>query len=204
MSPLFRPALAADVTQAVPLIYSAGPEGFEFVFTQGRKRALDYLHYAFADGAGMFGHRNHTVVEVDGQVVGIGAFYSGIEYQKLSQGTLRQILRFYHLSCPGILRRAMQTTRWMPPPGRRTLYVANLGVSPDFRGRGVGAQLLHEQMQRARGHQKAKLALDVAANNPRAQRLYEKLGLRVVRESDFEAVRNGVFLPRSRRMELML
>jgi ribosomal protein S18 acetylase RimI-like enzyme len=204
MSPQFRPAVAADVGQAVPLVYSAGPEGFEFVFTQGRKRALDYLSYAFTQGAGMFGHRNHTVIEIDGRVVGIGAFYSGMEYQQLSQGTLRQVLRFYHFSCAGVLRRALQTTRWMPPPGRRTLYVANLGVSPDFRGRGLGARLLQEQMQHARRNHKAKLALDVAANNPRAQQLYEKLGLRVVRESDFEAVRNGVYMPRSRRMELML
>lgn len=204
MSLLFRAAQPADAKQAVPLIYSAGPEGFEFVFTQGRRRALDYLDYAFTQGAGMFGHRNHTVAEIDGQVVGIGAFYSGMEYQALSEGTLRQVLRFYHLSCLGVLRRALLTTRWMPPPGRRTLYVANLGVAPAFRGQGIGARLLHEQMTRARESHKAKFALDVAANNPRAQQLYEKLGMRVVAESDFEAQRNGVHVPRSRRMELLL
>jgi ribosomal protein S18 acetylase RimI-like enzyme len=152
----------------------------------------------------MFGHRNHTVVELDGQVVGIGAFYSGMEYQDLSLGTLRQILRFYHITCPGVLRRAMQSTRWMPPPGRRTLYVANLGVSPRFRGQGIGARLLHAQMDLARRQHKAKFALDVAANNPRAQQLYERLGLRVVAESEAEPVRKHVQLPRSRRMELLL
>jgi ribosomal protein S18 acetylase RimI-like enzyme len=200
----FRPAVAGDAEQAVPLMYSAGPEGFEFVFSQGRRSALDYLAYAFVDGAGMFGHRNHTVVELDGRVIAIGAFYSGVEYNQLSQGTLWQILRFYHLSCLPVLRRAMQTTRWMPPPGRRTLYVANLGVAPQLRGQGIGARLLNEQMNRARGGRKTKFALDVAANNPRAQQLYEKLGLRVIKESDFEAMRNGVRLPQSRRMELLL
>lgn len=200
----FRQATAHDAERAVPLIYSAGPEGFEYVFTQGRRHAREYIAFAFTQGAGMFGHRNHTVVEVDGKVVGIGAFYSGIEYQELSQGTLRQILRFYHLGSPAVLRRAMLSTRWMPPPGRRTLYVANLGVSPEMRGKGIGAQLLHAQMNHARSLDKAKLSLDVASNNPRAQQLYEKLGLRVVRESAFEATRNGIALPRSRRMELML
>jgi ribosomal protein S18 acetylase RimI-like enzyme len=158
----FRPAVAGDVAQAVPLMYSAGPEGFEYVFTQGRRSALDYLRYAFADGAGVFGHRNHTVVEQDGSVVGIGAFYSGVEYNQLSQGTLLQILRFYNFSCLPVLRRAMQTTHWMPPPGRRTLYVANLGVAPEMRGQGIGARLLHEQMKHARNTRKAQFALDVA------------------------------------------
>ncbi len=199
-----RPAEAGDVEQAVPLMYSAGPEGFEFVFTQGRRSALDYLRYAFADGAGMFGHRNHTVVEQDGSVVGIGAFYSGVEYNQLSQGTLQQILRFYRFSCPPVLRRAMQTTHWMPPPGRRTLYVANLGVASELRGQGIGARLLLEQMKHARNTRKAKFALDVADNNPRAQQLYERLGLRVVKQSDFEVTRNGIRLPQSRRMELLL
>lgn len=204
MSLRFRPAAAADLEQAVPLMYSAGPEGFEYVFTQGRRSALDYLRYAFADGAGMFGHRNHTVVEQDGRVVGIGAFYSGIEYNQLSQGTLQQILRFYNFSCLPVLRRAMKTTHWMPPPGRRTLYVANLGVAPESRGQGIGARLLHEQMNQARTSRKAKFALDVADNNPRAQQLYEKLGLRVVRQSNFMATRNGMRMPQSRRMELLL
>jgi ribosomal protein S18 acetylase RimI-like enzyme len=199
-----RPAEARDVSQAVPLIYSAGPEGFEYVFTQGRYRAHDYLAHAFAEGAGLFGCRNHRVIELGGQIAGIGAFYSGVEYNQLSQGTLRQILRFYGLSCLPVLRRAMQTTRWMPPPGRRTLYVANLGVRPELRGKGLGARLLHEQLGYARHTGKAKIALDVAVTNTSAQRLYERLGLRVVRENVFRAARSGIEVPASRRMELLL
>jgi ribosomal protein S18 acetylase RimI-like enzyme len=199
-----RPAESRDCAQAVPLIYSAGPEGFEYVFSQGRRSARDYLAHAFVDGSGLFGHRNHRVVEHDGVVVGIGAFYSGIEYNQLSQGTLRQILRFYGFSCALVLRRSLLTTRWMPPPGRRTQYVANLGVAPELRGRGVGAQLLHEQMSHARCLGKRKFALDVAATNPRAQQLYERLGLQVVREHDIHAARNGVVVPAARRMELLL
>jgi ribosomal protein S18 acetylase RimI-like enzyme len=200
----FRPAEPHDAGLAVPLIYSAGPEGFEYVFTQGRRNAREFLAYAFTDGVGLFGCGNHRVAEYEGRVVGIGAFYSGSEYTRLSQDLLRQILRFYRFAGLPVLRRAMQTTRWMPPPGRRTLYIANLGVAPDCRSRGIGARLLHEQMQRARSAGLAKLALDVAATNPAAQRLYERLGLRVVRESAAGLSRNGITLPAVRRMELLL
>ncbi len=204
MSLRFRPAESRDTDLAVPLIYSAGPEGFEYVFTQGRRRAREFLVHAFSDGAGLFGWRNHRVAEHDGHVVGIGAFYSGSEYARLSQDLLRQILRFYRFASVPVLRRAMQTARWMPPPGRRTLYIANLGVAPEHRSRGIGARLLHEQMHRARSEGLAKFALDVAVTNPAAQRLYERLGLRMVRESAAGLSRNGIVLPAVRRMELPL
>lgn len=200
----FRPAEKADIAQAVPLIYSAGPEGFEYVFAQGRRNALDYLRYAFADGRGFFGYRNHMVAVRDSVVIGIGAFYSGAEYQDLSRGALQQIVRFYTFTCVPVLRRAMQTTRWMPPPGRRTLYVANFGVAEAMRGQGIGAALLRRQIAAAQATGKRKFALDVAATNPRAQKLYEQLGLRVVRETSFDAERGNLRVPASRRMELLL
>lgn len=199
-----RPAGASDCAQAVPLIYSAGPESFEYVFRQGRRRVQDFLAYAFSQAGGLFGYGNHRVVEIEGRVAGIGAFYSGAEYNRLSRDTTLQILRFYRLGSPAVLHRAMHSTRWMPPPGRRTVYVANLAVAPELRGQGIGARLLNEQLEHARALRKQKFALDVAATNPAAQRLYERLGMRVVRESDFHAGRNGVVVPATRRMELLL
>lgn len=199
-----RPARATDGAQAVPLIYSAGPEGFEYIFSQGRRRAQDFLDYAFNNAEGLFGHGNHRVVELEGRVVGIGAFYSGIEYNRLSQATMLQVLGFYRLGSPWVLRRAVQSTRWLPPPGRKTLYVANLGVASHQRSRGIGTHLLNEQLAHARRLGKQKFALDVAATNIAAQRLYEHLGLRVVRECDLHATRNGIVVPATRRMELLL
>ena len=200
----FRAAEARDAARAVPLIYSAGPEGFDYVFRQGNTSALDYLHYAFPDGRGLFGFRNHTVAEVDGTVVGIGAFYSGVEYNALSNGTALQVLAFYGLRCLPILKRGFETKQWMLPPRRRMLYVANLGVAPEMRSRGVGAALLRSQMQNARGQGKELFALDVAATNPAAQRLYERLGLRVTGETAFIGTRLGIIVPTARRMELEL
>ena len=122
----------------------------------------------------------------------------------MSRGALQQILRFYTYACIPVLRRAMQTTQWMPPPGRNTWYVANFGVSAALRGQGIGAALLQRQIAHAQAIGKRKFALDVAATNPRAQQLYERLGLRVVRETAFAAERDSLQVPASRRMELLL
>ncbi|NUM49443.1 MAG: GNAT family N-acetyltransferase, partial [Anaerolineales bacterium] len=76
----FRVATPADTEAAIPLIYSSGPAAFDYVFKHpARGTALDFLRHAFADGAGEFGYRNHTIVETGGQIVGIGACFSGRE-----------------------------------------------------------------------------------------------------------------------------
>ena len=74
---------------------------------------------------------------------------------------------------------------------------------PDMDGL-EATRLLKEQLGHARTLRKQKFALDVAVTNPGAQRLYERLGMQVVRENDFHAARNGVVVPATRRMELLL
>jgi [ribosomal protein S18]-alanine N-acetyltransferase len=51
-------------------------------------------------------------------------------------------------------------------------YVGGIGVSPAFRKRGIGAQLMQTVMQ-----QPQKIWLHVRARNQEAIRLYERLGL---------------------------
>jgi ribosomal protein S18 acetylase RimI-like enzyme len=199
----FRPAIAADAEAAIPLIYSSGPDAFEYGFTIGPHRALDFLRHAFADGRGFFGWRNHTVAVLDGQVAGIGAFYSGHEYGRLSQELIAQVLRFHPLlSVPRIIRRSLQLKALMPPPSRRTHYVAYLGVRPDLRSQGIGAALLRHHQDVARQLGRSKYALDVSVGNPRGQALYERLGFKPTREQHFPGPAGAV--PDTRRMEILL
>lgn len=70
------------------------------------------------------------------------------------------------------------------PQPDRYVYISNLGVSDDFRRRGVARELLNycEQLTQTWGYQ--ELHLHVMADNERALNLYQKLGYKVVaRES---------------------
>ena len=173
-----RPAGAQDQQAAVPLIYSSGPEAFDYVFNQASMHALQFLEAAFVTGRGLFGYQNHWVAEADGQVVAAVSFYSAAEYNRYSMQVLGQVLRLYPLTAwwP-VLSRSLQTKRWMPPPGRYMEYVANFGVAESMRGRGVGQQMLAYGLERARQRGKSVYALDVADSNPRAQALYERFGM---------------------------
>jgi ribosomal protein S18 acetylase RimI-like enzyme len=63
------------------------------------------------------------------------------------------------------------------------IYLALIELLPVFQGHGIGAAIIRDLMAQAR--QKAKpLRLDVLETNQPAQRLYERLGFRVIGEGE--------------------
>jgi ribosomal protein S18 acetylase RimI-like enzyme len=64
------------------------------------------------------------------------------------------------------------------------IYLARIEIHPDYQGRGIGTRLIKVLMDEARQRDQA-FALDVLANNHRAQALYQRLGLtEVARHGD--------------------
>lgn len=198
-----RPAKPADTEAAIPLIHASGPEAIEYGFTTRRREAMDFLRFAFADGRGFFGWRVHTVAVAGQEPVGIGAFYSGLQYPFLSLGLVRQILAFYPpAEIPGIIRRILQLQAVMPPPSRHTHYAAHLGIREDMRSQGIGSALLNHHKNLALGLNRRVYALDVSWQNPRAQALYERLGFAPKAEHRFPGPPGKV--PHGRRMAMDL
>lgn len=180
----FRPATPADTEAAVPLVYSSGPEEFDYVFTHpARGTAQDFLRHAFSDGAGEFGCRTHTVVEVDGVIVGVGACYSGKDTRRFTTAMGRQVLSFYgawHLM--DISRRGLQLGKVLQPPKGPVHYLGHLGVDPAWRGQGIGSGLIAHFLTEGEVLRRTTAVLDVSVHNPRAQALYERLGFEVTHE----------------------
>lgn len=180
----FRPAQPPDVEQAIPLIYSAAVEAFDYAFGGRRHRAVDFLKFAFLSG-GLFGYDNHVVAVSEGRIAGIGAFYSGAKFNRLASQNTLQILKFYGvLGSASIISRCLRLKKLLPPPDQTTEYIADLGVHEAMQGRGIGSELLKHQQEQARLRGKNTYALDVAAHNSRAQKLYERLGFKVAEERE--------------------
>lgn len=203
MNILFRPARAEDVALAVPLIYSSGPAAFEYVFTDKvRGNAAAFLHTAFIHKRGEFGYANHTVVEVDGQVVGIGATFSGRDHFPFVIAAVQQILTFYGpLRCWRIIRQGLQVEQIVQPPKSDLHYLSHLGIAPAWRGQGIGAQLVEHFLQQGKEMGRNAAALDVAVTNPRAQALYERLGFVVTQELPSTLKNEHATVAAHRRME---
>lgn len=204
MNVQFRPAQASDQEAACPLIYSSAPEIFDYLFAL-KKPALDFLQFGFIEGSGLFGYQNHIVAIIENTVAGIGAFYSGKEYFSLGLGNTKQIFKFFGpIKGMSVFKKCLQVQKLIPPPDKMTEYVADLGVTESFRGQGIGTALLKHQMEIAQSKKRRFYALDVAVNNPRAQKLYEKLGLKVIKERTFSGTSRDKPIPNAKRMILAL
>lgn len=198
----FRQATPQDVDAAVPLIYSSGPDAFNYVFGVPEKAsAQDFLRAAFLGGDTQFGWRNHSVVELDGRVVGVGAAWGAEQTLRFSLQAVRRFWRIYgwrHVL--GVVLRGLRTESVIRPPRPGCLYVAHLGVAPEYRSQGLGHALLHWFAERGRSAYPT-LALDVAETNSRAQALYEKLGFRVCAERRSTLRNAHGFVPGASYME---
>lgn len=179
MTPIaVRPARPDDVDVAVPLIHASGPDAFGYVFGD----AVRFLRRAYLDGSGEFGFQNHTVAEVDGDVVGVGAAYSGDTALAFTVAAARQILGHYGLRGPGVVVRGLRVERTIRPPAKDMQYIAHLGVTESMRGRGIGTTLIRRFLDDGRALGRRTAELDVAVTNPDAQRLYARLGFRAAGE----------------------
>jgi len=177
----FRPASAQDVAAAVPLIYSSGPAAFDFVFSHDRPgQAEAFLHFAFDQGSGEFGWRNHVAAVAGDRVVAIGAGWDGSLSLRFTLAAARQIFGFFGpLRAWGVILRGLQVESIIRPAGRGEFYIGHLGVDPTTRSRGIGARLTAHLLSLTPRQRCPNAVLDVAVGNPRAQVLYERLGFTV-------------------------
>jgi ribosomal protein S18 acetylase RimI-like enzyme len=195
----FRHARPDDVDAAVPLIYSSGPDAFDYAFARpGRNSAQDFLRYAFVQGGGQFGWRQHWVGEQGGEVVVAGTVFGGEANLGYMLAATRQILGYFGIGSAGVMRRGLQLEKIICPPPRRTLYLAHLGVTPALRGEGLGSQLIGHFLQIGRNAGLPMAALDVSTANPKAQALYERLGfsVQVERASTLPGVAGSRYMQR--------
>ncbi len=201
--PIIRPAIPEDIEAILPLMFRSGPEAFTYLLQTKTKKPEAFLRFCLADGAGFFGWRAQTVVVQDNEVVASGAFYNGKAYHQYSFSLFKQVLQFYSVrEAIGVLWRSVQLRPLMLPPDNDTHYVANLGTRADKQGQGIGRFLLTSEMNKARELGRGFYALDVAETNPRAQKLYESLGLKKKYQANFRGPRRAV--PNSRRLILCL
>ena len=180
----FTRKLVDDAGNVARMAYSAAPDIFDFFYQNHGKRALDFIAYEYRSGRGMCGYRHMTLAinRENGEVVGTGSFYNLSDYARMSLGTAANILAFYGpVAGPQVIARTLHAPSALRTPGRKEMYLCNLGVKAGVRGAGIGSRLLTHQKTIAQERGYRQMSLDVDTRNPDAQRLYERLGFRVVK-----------------------
>lgn len=178
-----------DAPAVAELIYSSGPDVFEYMFGHGSLPAIDVIKRTFKKGRGFLGARAHFVVEdmATRQVVAVISSYDKLQYIKLAIFTVRDLFQVYPgYEAVSVLRRCFKIQSRVKSPGFFSLYFANIGVHQDFQSLGIGSMMFDEIRHLARYKFIRAYIGDVSVENHGARRLYEKvLGFRPEFVADF-------------------
>ena len=198
-----RKAQADDKGPLDEIMYSTGRELYDFAFNLGNLTARDYIRFEYLAGGGFCGHRNLTVAVEENRVAGTVSLYDRQSFGRLSRGAIGNVFRFYGwVKAWTVLRRMTHVGRIVSRPERGELYLSNLGVRRDRRGRGIGRALIDLKRKEAQARGYLKLALDVADTNPKAEKLYRRIGFEVTGKKVFTGARAG--FPDYKKMALLL
>lgn len=165
---MIRPATGKDSRDIAKLIYEIW-EGMELPLLQEYPldSVLGGLSLAARDPFNKFSYRNIRVkADGEGRAVGIAVCYDGAEERALHERLL-SILRASFLDMPLEMEEETRAGEW---------YIDALCIDRDYRGQGLGTQLLAaaEQWGAAQGF--SRISLNVERDHARARRLYESLG----------------------------
>lgn len=132
---------------------------------------------AYLDRGHDMSHTTAVFAEFDGEIVGMASAYSAEEHEDSSDWPVIRAarLRMVRMLPMAILGRGLLSFIDTVPDD--DYYLAALAVDADRRGSGIGSMLLEDCERRARSAGCRRLALDVAADNPDARRLYERRGM---------------------------
>ncbi|GAB4379727.1 MAG: hypothetical protein Kow00121_34450 [Elainellaceae cyanobacterium] len=173
--------------EVAQLIYDSAPEMFALLFGQ---TAVQTIQKLVQRSHNRFSHRYVRVAESAHRVVGIATILPAIaltddaDYSSVLSAWAQLRWKLAHRL---ILDRVLEHT--YPAD---TFYIANLAVHPDYRGNGIGTQLLLHCIAEAQASDANQVFISVDINNPRAQKLYESLGFQVVATKTISLLRKTI------------
>lgn len=170
---MIRQAKKEDVKQVVPLLLNAMYD-IAFMLTGGKTEdeVAENLEYLFKKSGNRLSFENTFVKELDGRFAGIMVCYHGIDAKRLD----------YPIICNLRENTGKEIHFFDREAEDDEFYIDTLSVSKNFRGKGLGTDLIKgaEKISKERGYKKTSLNVDI--ENVRAYKLYSKLGYRVDKE----------------------
>ncbi len=108
---------------------------------------------------------------------------SGGATSPIPTGLLVRTLRWRVPRAAAVWVAGFPTTAWLLKRTPGDWYLQSIAVTRQARGQGVGSMLFSNAVDRATAAGARRMVLDVRVGNAGAQRLYERLGMRVLAES---------------------
>lgn len=161
-----RPAQPTDAPVVLELMYTAiGDIAHTLTGTNDKEQSLLALRSFFEQTGNRISYENVWVEERDQQVIGFVLSYHGSQIASLDAPLIQHVQE-----------RGQDATGIVPEAREDEYYLDSLAVDARYQGQGIGTILIEAFEKRAQqlGHSKVMLIVDTA--NPKAKKLYERLG----------------------------
>ena len=143
------------------------------------KEAVKILAEAYTQPGHSYSYENVTFAEIDGEIVGMSLGFTAKQHRAFTDAPLKK--------AAGKQAFRMRLVKALMAPMVRVLdtiadgdyYILSIGIDKAHRGKGIGTALLDEVEAQAAKTGSQRLALDVAAGNKGAKKLYERRSMTV-------------------------
>lgn len=142
---------------------------YTFIGKKDYKQAREFMLLFVTQENNQYSYQNCLVAVHENAIVGAINCYEGKLFAQLREPVLNYIRTNYNAN-------------FTPENETETgeYYIDALGVDPKMQGKGIGAKLLHYLIDHYVVKNKARLGLLVDEENPKAKKLYVKLGFKSV------------------------
>lgn len=141
------------------------------------RRACDIIADAYTKPGHELSYEYVTFAEQEGQIVGMASGYSAEAHQDFTNQLLQTAAGWRRRRLAAFSRISRRLLMFIDTVPDGDFYVRALAVDAARRGAGIGTLLMHSLEETARATESRRFALDVAAKNRKARRLYEHLGM---------------------------
>lgn len=172
---MIRPAEKKDLPEITPLILVILKDmELPFLDLVSEKEVLTILEEAALEPTYRYSLTRGIVYEKEGKIAGVAFGYCDTE-EEIIDLPLSKILAAHNLDSELKLFKDPETfpDEW---------YLDSISVAEKFRGQGIGTKLLEALPKIAKKNHRSKIGLAVDKKNPKAKRLYEKMGFKEVGE----------------------
>lgn len=168
----FIQATPQDKTAIAQLMFYAMKDiVFDFINEQNEEKSIDFLQQLIEQSNNQYSYENVTLVKDNDEIVGAFTLYDGSELDELRKPVLELLKDKYN---------RVITPQDETQAGE--LYIDTIAVYPHFRGKGYGGIILDYIIEEYAHQKEQTLGLLVDFTNPKAKKLYEAKGFKVVGE----------------------
>ena len=175
-----------EADDCAKLLYISGPELYSYIFVEREPKVYDLIKFLYNTPGSMIAKDKAFIEEENGRIRGLILAYPASDMKKMAMPMLKSIkglLRINGLVNLLKMLYRLKLNRHFPGTKNDELFISNLAIFEEYRGKGIATKLLDKAEEMAIEIGLNKLSLYVETDNLHAKRVYEKRGFQEVKKT---------------------